>query len=217
MVSVSPAIARLIFVTGLALGMQACASVKVAVPGLSSASAELETEAHSERVALVEATDRLADQPWGDVAQPGVISVMFGTISENERDAALYTYLAALASRSQDPATSAVADADVSLYHARRVVEAGRQAFVSIRPVPSDIATLEKAIGEARECRAMYVRALRKLEQDDQSIEAIRDAFSQTITDLGMTADLVASRIAANEGRSYFADREGSGTVAAFD
>lgn len=200
---------RPLIIAMFGLSLTACASVKVSMPGLGGDTAEL-PNAHSERVALYDAASALADQPWGQVDDTGLVNVLFGTIKETERDRVLEQYVSTVRVSAADPVTAIIADADSSLGHARRVAEAGRQAMHSMQPVGSDISTLEEAIAEARECRKMYVRALQALQDDgadvrDEDVDMIRDAFTQTITDIGETADMVAERVALGDQRDRLA------------
>ncbi|RFB06071.1 hypothetical protein [Parvularcula marina] len=205
--------------TFLVLGFAAtgCASVKVSIPGMGD-KAEIADTGYSERVALIDAADDLSLHPWGDTPDNGFVNVLFGTVSDNPQERAVKDYIATIERRGEDPVAGVFADADLSLAHARRVVEAGRQAMGAITPVPSDIATLERAISDTRECRTMYVAALETLERRDWDVSrtdilVIRDAFTQTIDDMGVTADLVAERVAAVQGRDRFAEhRPGSDT-----
>lgn len=201
------------WLTFLVLGLAAtgCASVKVSVPGMGD-KATLVEAGYSERIALNDAADDLAEHPWGETPDNGMISVLFGTVSDNAQERTVKSYIASIEQRGEDPVAGVFADADLSLAHARRVVEAGRQAIDATSPVPSDIATLERAIGDARECRTIYVAALETLERRDwdvsrQDVLVIRDAFTQTIDDMGSTADLVAERVASTQAHERFAER----------
>lgn len=195
--------------------VSACASVKVSVPGFS-ADKDLQAAASlSERVALDEAAQALADQPWGDAPRSDMMSVLFGKATGGRRDQMVKDYVKLVHVTAGDPVLAVMTDADHSLADARRVAEAGRQAVASITPVPSDISILENAISETRECRDMYVKALKML--DDQGMKVsrdyvrdVRDAFSQTITDIGITADLVAERVDAGEGQDRMAQPLGT-------
>ncbi|WOI54122.1 hypothetical protein [Parvularcula sp. LCG005] len=166
--------------------------------------------AHSERIALNDAASALADQPWGKVEDSGLVTVLFGRLKETEEDRVLDQYISRIRTFNADPVTAVIADADSSLAQARRVAEAGRQAVNSMQPVASDISTLEDAISEARECRKMYVRALQLLQKDgaaisESDVDMIRDAFTQTIADIGQTADVVADRVALGENKDRLA------------
>lgn len=192
------------------LGLSACASVKVAVPGFSNDSDSTEVVEHSERLALQEATMAFAKQPWGEVEDSGMMSVLFGNTRSSQMDDLLDEYLSSAALGAEASLNVVMEDMHTSLANARHVAEAGRQAAVSITPVPSDITMLEAAIGQARECREMYVRALKALDRDGanvsrKAVRDVRDAFTQTIADIGKTADLVAERVDAGEGQNRFA------------
>lgn len=193
----------------LSASATACASVEVSMPGFGS-DRTASVAPHSERVALNNAADALADQPWGEEAQSGVISVLFGTVAENDQERLVEEYLEAVRVRSADPVDGIMSDAEISLFQARRVVEAGRHAVDAVTPASSDIATLEDAIGEARECRRVYARALDSLANDKTSgaadeAEAVRKAFSDVIEDLSDAADRVAAKVADAQGRDRYA------------
>ncbi len=194
----------------LTMGLSACASVKVNVPGFQTTEIAENPHRLSERIALVEAANALADQPWGRSAEGSMLSVLFNPVLETDRDRLIDQYLAGVAAAQGDPVAQIIADADRSLADARRVAEAGRQALAALQPLPADISTLETAIGEARECRTVYVRALELLQRSGAQVSAaeaqvIRDAFTQTITDIAHTADLVAMRAAHDTGRDQWA------------
>lgn len=188
-----------------------CASVKVSVPGMGN-TAEVEDTGFTQRVALHDAAEALSDHPWGESPETGMVSILFGTVTDNEKERTVKDYIAAIQHRGEDPVTGVFADADMSLAYARQVVEAGRQTIDAISPRPGDIAVLETAIGDARECRSMYVAALETLDRRDsgvtrEEITVIRDAFTQTIDDMSLTADLVANKVAMTQDRARFAER----------
>ncbi len=218
MISVGRPVRAVAFILGL-IGLSACASVKVAVPGFSK-SQETVDAGYSERVALLEATEALSDQPWGEADESGMMSVLFGKGRDNQADRLVEDYLATAKADGADPVLIVMQDMHTSLANARHVAEAGRQAVVAITPVASDITMLEDAIGEARECRDMYVKALKMLDRRGANITRdevrdVRDAFSQTIADIGQTADLVAERVSEEDGKGRYASR--TATEAVYD
>ena len=200
---------RLGIVAICGLAATGCASVKISVPGTGDDAQQ--AQIYSERVALNDAADALSEYPWGETPSNGVVSVLFGTIAENEKSRAVRDYVEEIEARGDDPVTEVFADADASLAYARQVVEAGRQTIDAILPRSTDIATLERAISDARECRNMYVATLEYLDREDAEVSSdeihlVRDAFSQTIDDMALTADLVANRVAMTQDRARVAE-----------
>lgn len=198
---------RFVFLLFCGTAATGCASVKISIPGTEKAEAT-----STERVALKDAASSLSDHPWGESPENGFVSVLFGTVANNEKERVVKAYISEMESRGEDAVTGVFADADMSLAHARQVVEAGRQALNAINPQPSDIALLERAISDTRECRAMYVAVLETLDRRNagvtrEDVRVIRDAFSQTIDDMGVTADLVAEHVAMTQDRARYADR----------
>ena len=217
MISVGRPLRALAFLLGL-IGLSACASVKVAVPGFQKADEKAVAAGYSERVALLEATEALANQPWGEADEGGMMSMLFGNSRNGETDRLVDEYLATAKADGADPVLTVMQDMHTSLANARHVAEAGRQAVVAITPVPSDITMLEDAIGEARECRDMYVKALKVLDRRGASITRdevrdVRDAFTQTIADIGQTADLVAERVSDEDSQGRYASNASSEAV----
>lgn len=163
---------------------------------------------HSERQALAEAVAALKATPWPEVEKTPLttrmVSVLFGAEHETTgvtRDDALQAYVADATLESR-PAATVIAHADTTLAAARQVAETGRSAAQSVNPDTDDVAALEGAINDIRFSRDMYLSALKRLEDDGHDIpmgqaDIIRAAFSQTIEDIGSTADIVAARAAA--------------------
>lgn len=202
---------RLTSLCFVVLTATACASVKVSMPGMGNKE-EPTTALYSERIALNDAASDLGELPWGETPQSDMMSVLFGTVSDNARERTIKSYIADIQARGEDPVTSVYADADMSLAHARQVVEAGRQAVNAMTPLSSDITTLERAISDTRECRSIYVATLELLDRrgeavSQKDVRVIKDAFSQTIEDMALTADLVADKVALSQGYDRYAER----------
>ncbi|ADM08277.1 hypothetical protein PB2503_00982 [Parvularcula bermudensis HTCC2503] len=200
---------RLLITLSPVFALSACASVKVAVPGYETNKTAL-SRAASEHLALKAATEELADHPWQDVSGSGFVSFVFGTDAEIGRQAAIDAYVDAIQISHEDPVEAVVMDADKSLSDARRVVEVSRQTADAILPLPADIAAVERAIGDARLCRRLYVSSLEVLEREGADVSPalirdLRDAYSQTISDLSQMADLVALRVAETGDRTVYA------------
>ncbi|MGV6820138.1 MAG: hypothetical protein ACWA5T_06525 [Parvularcula sp.] len=190
-----------------------CASVQVSVPGMSEKTAEIQNS--SERVELTSAVSALSTETAGMDGAGRFSSLMFGR--GRAQSTALTSYLDGLDGAPAQKVSEVVSDADFALAKARRVAEAGRQAAHAISPMETDIDVLEAAIGDVRECRKLYTGALEQLARDGapvtrDDIRVIHDAFSKTISDIGYTADVVASRVRATRDQSNLAaTRSGHG------
>lgn len=183
-----------------------CASVQVSVPGLSDKSTEIHNS--SERVALTSAVSALSTETSGMEGAGRFSTLMFGR--GRAQSTAVLSYLDDLDGAPAQKVSAVVSDADFALAKARRVAEAGRQAAHAISPVETDIDVLEAAIGDVRECRTLYTEALEQLSQEGapvsrDDIRVIHDAFSKTISDIGYTADVVASRVRETRDQSNLA------------
>ena len=188
------------------LALPGCASVKVSLPGTAAKETPRHASANvSQRAALIKASSRLNETPWPTPtktsAKEKMVGLLFGhkadenTVSEGQ---ALDIYLADLTATSA-PGQKILKDADRSLMLARHVAEAGRLAATAYPPRRDDLIALEGAIGDIRQCREMYVAAMKKLRSDgaaisDRDIKEVKRAFTQTIRDVGMTANLLADR-----------------------
>ena len=147
---------RPILTAGVLATIPACASVKVAVPGL-----EAKPEAAvTEKSALIEAAARLAAVTPPATEAGGLTLVVLGGRGDAETQAAR-VYLDALPTGSRLGAL--MADVDAVLTHARAVAEVGR-------PGPSssneEVALLEAAISDVQHARRVYVAALRLLREE---------------------------------------------------
>lgn len=190
-----------------AAGLSACASVKILPPETNTASvSQPATSGFSERQELVQAARELENTPWPEVTETSLanrmVSVLFGREDVSEgtsREEALEVYVASLTASPSSAPSTLMRHADNTLRAARTVAERGRMAATAINPSADDIAVLEEAIGDVRASRDMYIAALKKLKSDghivpDGDVAELQAAFSQTIRDIGSTADLVAER-----------------------
>ena len=204
-----------------AVGLSACASVKILPPETSAASvSQPATTGFSERQELVQAARELQSTPWPEVTEASLasrmVSVLFGRESEREgtsREEALEVYVASLSAAPSSAPSMLMRHADTTLRAARTVAERGRLAATAINPSTDDIAVLEEAIGDVRASRDMYIAALKLLKSDghvvpDGDVAELQAAFSQTIRDIGSTADLVAERSMAPHQASELAAGE---------
>ncbi|MCI5047392.1 MAG: hypothetical protein MRY59_07805 [Aquisalinus sp.] len=197
----------------LTITTSGCASVKIAMPGAETGK-EVSLAGVKERAALVSATRQLDRTPWPTITEAGftgrMMSSLFGAEDPNDgvtKEAALEIYADMLAAQA-NPTATLMQDANTSLRQARMVSEAGRQAAYAMNPSSDDISVLENAISEVRECRDIYVGALRLLrkkgfEIDRTTEQELKNAFTQTIQDIGASADIVADRVSSAATAQY--------------
>ncbi len=197
-----------LIIAGLGLAATGCASVKISNPENDRQQLVAQVGA-KERVALKMATRDLGKTPWPEITDETLsvrmVNAMFGVPSKTtgmSREDALEIYAMRLR-REASPEVALLRDANLTLRQARQVAEAGRMAAVAINPNSTDIVVLEGAISDVRECREMYLAALKMLRKEGheftkQEQTELKAAFSQTIQDIGSTADLVAERLSAN-------------------
>ncbi|NHK27828.1 hypothetical protein FF098_007940 [Parvularcula flava] len=204
-------------------GLSACASVKILPPETSVASShQPASSGYSERQELVQAARQLESTPWPEVTEASLtnrmVSVLFGREEVSEgtsREEALDIYLASLNASPSNAPSTLMRHADNTLRAARKVAERGRMAATAINPSADDIAVLEEAIGDVRASRDMYIAALKRLKSDghivpDGDVAELQAAFSQTIRDIGSTADMVAARSMDRHQASELASSETS-------
>lgn len=165
---------------------------------------------------LMQAANALRQKPWPEIekasATEKLTGMIFGERTRDDRftrDDALELYVSQIRAQ-PEPADSVIrADADESLRLARALVEEARSAAHTVNPDRTDMDMLEDAIGDIRECRDMYVDAMRELGREDaisrQDWQELKQAFNQAITDAGRTADLLSDQLAAAQQRSSFA------------
>lgn len=206
-----------------ALSANGCASVKLAPVETFQPAARSVSTGHSERQALVSATRELKQTPWPDVTETSLtermVSILFGGDEEETgmtRDEALQLYVSSLKTDSASPVILLTRHADNTLRSARNVAESGRLAATAINPDTDDIAVLEDAIADIRFSRDMYISAMKMLKSDGYDVsgdemDEIRAAFSQTIRDIGTTADAVAERAMSPHQTSQLASTPSSG------
>ncbi|WP_306250579.1 hypothetical protein [Parvularcula sp. IMCC14364] len=200
-----------------AVGFSGCASVKIAMPGAATDEAVSLAGVH-ERAALVSATRQLDRTPWPEITEENfsgrMMTALFGGEQKNDgvsRDAALEAYAAMLAAE-RSPQAVLMQDANATLRHARMVSESGRQAAYAMNPSSGDISVLESAIADVRESRDMYVGTLRLLRKKGFDIDRdfeqeLKKAFTQTIQDIGTSADIVADRV-SSAATAQYADQQ---------
>ncbi|GGD01493.1 hypothetical protein [Aquisalinus flavus] len=195
--------------------------MKILPPETTTATAsQTAPTGYSERQDLVQAARKLENTPWPEVTEASLanrmVSVLFGREDVAEgtsREDALEVYVASLSAAPSSAPSTLMRHADNTLRAARTVAERGRLAATAINPSTDDIAVLEEAIGDVRASRDMYIAALKQLKSDghmipDGDVAELQAAFSQTIRDIGSTADLVAERSMAKHQTSELAASE---------
>ena len=179
---------RVLLLLGALLAVPACASVKVAAPGLAS------PPPVTEKSALVEATQRLASVTPPAAERGGLTLVVLGGRGDAET-AAARAYLDRMPTEARLGAV--MSDVEETLRHARAVAEVGRPG-----PTGSEreVALLEEAIGDVQNARRVYVAALRLLREEGvpltrAEIREVNDALVQSCRDIGAAADMVSARL----------------------
>ncbi|WP_031552535.1 hypothetical protein [Parvularcula oceani] len=184
----------------LLLALPGCASVKVSIPGLSAKTEDPLEARHTERMALVEATEALDARAPKARSRSETLSRLllgdYGAAAQKDAEA----YVAALGETPAEALPAVMRDVDAALEEARRVARAGLSASEALTPIPADISLLEGAITDVGRCRSLYADALDTLREagapvakDD--IRQVKAAFSQTMADIGNAADRVAERL----------------------
>jgi hypothetical protein len=211
---------------GVALSLLAsgCASVKI-VSGpetssvLTSSTIKPSKPSRSERAALLAATRKVQETPWPRIEKASLSDRMVGALfggDKQERDSNSVTRDEAVAiyverlNRQPSPVSALMQDANQCLTNARHLAESGRVASTSITPRDNDIALLEEAIGDIRQSRDIYLAAMKKLRNNGESlsrdeIKDMKHAFTQTIADLGITADAIHDKIAETGDTAQYA------------
>lgn len=149
-----------------------------------------------ERAALREAAAEMAKAPWPKTTSSTLSERLAGTASdadEMSRDDAVDVYLRALAEK-DDAQAALLADADRHVASARAFAAAAQEASQAPDPRLSDVSLVEDAISTLRETRAIYVASLKKLDGDEQEIDAVKSSFDDLIKSLGDVADDLAEK-----------------------
>ena len=179
---------RRVFLLGIVMAVPACASVKVAAPGLAS------PPPVTQKSALVEATQRLASVTPPAAERGGLTLVVLGGRGDAEA-AAARAYLDRMLTDARLGAV--MGDVEETLRHARAVAEVGRPGRVGSE---QEVALLEGAIGDVQNARRVYVAALRLLREEGvpltrAEIREVNDALVQSCRDIGAAADMVSARL----------------------
>ena len=145
-----------------------------------------------ERAALKEAAADLAWSPWPK-PQDSSFAVRFSGGDEGHRmtrERAVEIYVSSLGA---DGASARItADARRHLVAAGALADAAERASDSPDPRLSDVAVIEASIADLRETRAVYISALRKIDADNRTIDAVRDPLDAAVKRLSRVADDLA-------------------------
>jgi len=185
------------------------------VPGcttvLSINGSSAKQEISVERIAFKEAAADVSATKW---PKPEKISLsrrlagVTGTAEPRVSKAdAVNAYVSSL-SQADEPVAILISDADRHLDAARRLVVHAEAATGAIRPTMSDVAMLERAIADLRQCREIYVAAVKILpagEAGSQRVHlaSLRADFGQVIRDIGVAADTLADKAADDETKTF--------------
>jgi hypothetical protein len=185
--------------TLLSFTLSACSTV------IRTADASEDFVMTEERAALKEAAAELAWAPWPKPQDSSFVG-RFAAADEKDdrmtRDRAVEIYLATLASDA-DASGKIAADARRHLVAAAVLADVAERASHSPSPKLSDVAVLEASIADLRETRAVYLAALRKIDADDDAIEAIRDPLDAAVKKLSRVADELAESAMKNRSSNF--------------
>lgn len=218
----SPSVIGLLSLFSLSLISAGCASITLS--GKDGARGQVDQKIEivrgaSERQALVAAVSTLDQTPWPQIEKISLRARMAGSLfggdknppaSSMTREQAIEIYLNQLMTDPQ-PTGQLLLDADTTLTQARQVAESGRLAARAMRPQSGDIKVLENAIANVRTSRNIYLAAMSRLKKQGiyvqrEDMSDIKDAFSQTMRDIGLTANILAERLAAEKTLRAFAE-----------
>ena len=167
--------------------------------------------AHTERDVLADAALAVETSPWPKPEPVSIFSRMTGASDDDRvtRSDAVAVYVNALQPAGARFSQLAI-DARANLGAADRLLRAADHALAAQRLTVSDVAMVEDAIQALRENRQIYVSAAREIENagepiDGVQLEAIRDAYSEAIRELGRSADALADRIDEDRSENYAA------------
>lgn len=147
-----------------------------------------------ERAALKEAAADLAWSPWPKPEGSSFAGQLTGADAGEDRmtrDRAVDIYLSSFGPDS-DAGGRIAADARRHLVAAAALADIAERTSESPSPKLSDVAVLEASIADLRETRAVYLAALRRIDAEDEAIEAIRDPLDAAVKKLSRVADDLA-------------------------
>jgi hypothetical protein len=185
--------------TLLSFTLSACSTV------IRTADASEDFAMTEERAALKEAAAELAWAPWPKPQESSLVGRFAAADDKDDRmtrDRAVEIYLATLAADA-DASGKIAADARRHLVAAAVLADVAERASHSPSPKLSDVAVLEASIADLRETRAVYLAALRKIDADDDAIEAIRDPLDAAVKKLSRVADELAESAMKNRSSNF--------------
>lgn len=168
------------------ISLPACSTV------IRAADAGEDLAMSEERAALKDAAADLAWSPWPK-PEDASFAVRFAGGDDADRmtrDRAVEIYIASFGDA--DAAAGIAADARRHLIAANALADVAERASESPSPRLSDVAVLETSIADLRETRAVYIAALKKIDAEDNAIDAIRDPLDAAVKKLGRVADDLA-------------------------
>lgn len=164
--------------------LSACSTVLRTAAGVDE---QVMTE---ERAALKDAAAELAWSPWPKPEDTGFAARPADGDGRMTRERAVEIYLASF--DRNDAGERIAADARRHLVAAAALADAAERASEGPTPRLSDVALIEASITDFRETRAVYLAALRKIDADDKTLDAIRDPLDAAVKTLSRVADELA-------------------------
>ena len=183
----------------LAFALPACSTV------IRTADASDALVMTAERAALKEAAAELAWSPWPkpeDASFTGRVASAEAGDDRVTRERAVEIYLASFAPGA-DAGSRIAADARRHLVAASALAEIAERASHSPTPKLSDVAVLEASIADLRETRAVYLATLRRIDADDEDVDAIRDPLDAAVKKLSRVADDLAESAMKKRASSF--------------
>jgi hypothetical protein len=176
-----------------------CSTVVMSDRGASSAAAVVE------RDALTAAAAAVSDTPWPRTGAASFADRLSGSERRPGRTEAATIYVASI-SGVKKPVILAAAAAHAE--SARRLAVVADSALEAIRPLMTDVAVVEDAIGELKDIREIYVEALKLIARQGEPVDAeeirrVRGQFTLAIRELGAAADALAERADRDPTRTY--------------
>ena len=159
----------------------------------------------AQRDALVEAAAGLAAAPWPKPSSSSLADRLAGAEADGasvSREDAVKAYVERLAGL-DDAENALMADAARHLEAVGALRAAAEAAGDALSPRLSDVALIEDAIGDLRETRAIYVSALKKIDGDDDNVDALKRDFDRAIKELGAVADMLAENAMKRRAQAF--------------
>ena len=168
----------------ISCALSACSTVLRTAAGVDE---QVMTE---ERAALKDAAAELAWSPWPKPEDTGFVARPGDGDGRMTRERAVEIYLDSFDRK--DAGERIAADARRHLVAAAALADAAERASEGPTPRLSDVALIEASITDFRETRAVYLAALRKIDADDKTLDAIRDPLDAAVKTLSRVADELA-------------------------